>query len=94
MAGARHRRPSRDLFQPPHGIGQALSPLQALQSLTISPAWAAGEEQHAGRLAVGYRADLTVLADNPLTVPDADLAQLPVLLTVVGGRPTHRDPGI
>jgi cytosine/adenosine deaminase-related metal-dependent hydrolase len=64
MAGARHRRPSRDLSQQPHGIGQALTPLQALQGLTVHPAWAAGEEGAAGQLAVGYRADLTVLADS------------------------------
>jgi predicted amidohydrolase YtcJ len=94
MAGARHRRPSRDLSRPPHGPGQALTPLQALQGLTINPAWAVGDERHAGRLAAGYRADLTVLADNPLTVPDADLAQLPVLLTVVDGHPTHRAPSV
>ncbi|WP_159672687.1 amidohydrolase [Streptomyces mexicanus] len=91
MAGARHRRPSRDLSQPPHGIEQALTPLQALKAVTVNAAWAAGEEHEAGRLAVGRRADLTVLADDPLTVPDTDLAELPVLLTVVGGRPTHRD---
>ena len=48
----------------------------------------------AGRLAVGYRADLSVLADNPLCVPDGDLAGLPVLLTVLGGRVTHRAPGL
>jgi predicted amidohydrolase YtcJ len=94
MAGARHRRPSRDLSQPPHGLAQALTPLQALQGLTVHPAWAAGEEGSAGRLAVGYRADLTVLADNPLCVPDGDLAGLPVLLTVLGGRVTHRAPGV
>jgi predicted amidohydrolase YtcJ len=91
MAGARHRRPSRDPSQPPHGIEQALTPLQALKAVTVNAAWAAGEEHEAGRLAVGRRADLTVLADDPLTVPDTDLAELPVLLTVVGGRPTHRD---
>jgi predicted amidohydrolase YtcJ len=90
MAGARHRRPSLDLTQPPHGIDQALTPLQALQAVTVNPAWAAGEEHEAGRLAVGHRADLTVLADNPLTVPDTDLAELPVLLTVLDGRTTHR----
>ncbi|AUG76669.1 amidohydrolase [Kitasatospora sp. MMS16-BH015] len=90
MAGARHRRPSRDLTEPPHGPGQALTPLQALQGYTLNPAWAAGEEQLAGRLAVGYRADLTVLAENPLDVPDTELAEVPVLLTVLDGRPTHR----
>jgi predicted amidohydrolase YtcJ len=39
---------------------------------------------------VGHRADLTVLADDPLAVADTDLADLPVVLTVVGGRVTYR----
>ncbi|MEU7006571.1 amidohydrolase [Streptomyces sp. NPDC046332] len=90
MAGARHRRPTRDLTQPPHGPEQALTALEALQGMTTGPAFAAGEEYRAGRLAVGHRADLTVLADNPLTVAATDLAGLPVLLTVLDGRPTHR----
>ena len=94
MAGARHRRPSRDLSEPPHGPDQALTPLQALRGMTVSPAWAAGEEGSAGRLGAGYRADLTVLADDPLQVSDEDLAPLPVLLTVLGGRVTHRAPGL
>jgi predicted amidohydrolase YtcJ len=90
MAGARHRRPA-DLSLPPHGPEQALTPLQALQGYTLNPAWAAGDEDRAGRIAVGHRADLTVFEDNPLTVPDTELADLPVLLTVLAGRPTHRD---
>jgi predicted amidohydrolase YtcJ len=93
MAGARHRRPA-DLSLPPHGPDQALTALQALQGLTVNPAWAAGEETLAGRLTVGGRADLTVLADDPLKVADTDLAQLPVLLTAVGGRVTHRATGV
>jgi len=44
MAGARHRRPSRDLSEPPHGPDQTLTPLQALQGMTVFPAWTAGEE--------------------------------------------------
>ncbi|MFJ2900284.1 amidohydrolase [Streptomyces sp. NPDC087218] len=90
MAGSRHRRPTRDLTQPPHNPGQALTPLEALRGMTLNPALAAGEEGIAGRLAVGHRADLAVFADNPLTVPDTDLSDLPVLLTVLDGRPTHR----
>ncbi|MFH8383371.1 hypothetical protein ACH4E7_20895 [Kitasatospora sp. NPDC018058] len=43
---------------------------------------AAGEEQLAGRI--------TVLTADPLTVPTVGFADLPVLLTVVDGRPTHR----
>ncbi|MEU5472847.1 amidohydrolase [Streptomyces lydicus] len=90
MAGARHRRPSRDLTRPPHGPDQALTPLEALQGMTVNAARAAGEEHEAGRLAPGFRADLTVLADNPLTTAATDLPGLPVLLTVLGGRLTHR----
>lgn len=94
MAGARHRRPSRDLTQDPHGAEQALTPLEALQGLTVNAAYAAGEEHEAGRIAVGRRADLTVLADNPLTTADTALPDLPVLLTVLDGRPTHRDASL
>ncbi|MFD7444760.1 amidohydrolase [Streptomyces sp. NPDC059909] len=90
MAGARHRRPSRDLNRPPHGPEQALTALEALQGMTVNAAHAAGDEHEAGRLAVGHRADLTVLADNPLTTAATDLPDLPVLLTVLDGRPTFR----
>ncbi|MEU9672894.1 amidohydrolase [Streptomyces parvus] len=94
MAGARHRRPGRDLTQPPHGPGQALTALEALQGMTVNAAWAAGEEHEAGRLAVGHRADFTVFADSPLTTSAVELPDLPVLLTVVDGRPTHRDASL
>ncbi|OEJ93146.1 amidohydrolase [Streptomyces thermolilacinus] len=94
MAGARHRRPSRNLALPPHGPEQALTALEALQGMTVNTAWAAGEEHEAGRLAVGHRADLTVFAENPLTTAATDLAELPVLLTVLDGRPTHRAPAL
>ncbi|MER7729164.1 amidohydrolase [Streptomyces sp. NPDC096323] len=90
MAGARHRRPTRDVTLPPHGPDQALTPLEALQGMTVNAAWAAGEEREAGRIAVGYRADLTAFAGNPLTTAATALADLPVLLTVLDGRPTHR----
>ncbi|MFF3055707.1 amidohydrolase [Streptomyces sp. NPDC057909] len=94
MAGARHRRPSRDLTQPPHGPDQALTALEALQGMTVNAALTAGEEHKGGRIAVGHRADLTVFADDPLTTAATDLPDLPVLLTVLDGHPTHRDPSM
>ncbi|SOB79835.1 hypothetical protein SAMN06272789_0636 [Streptomyces sp. 1331.2] len=90
MAGARHRRPTRDLSSPPHNPGQALTALEALSAMTANAAHAGGEEQLAGRITVGHRADLTVLAADPLTTPATELADLPVLLTVLDGLPTHR----
>ena len=94
MAGARHRRPSRDLGQAPHGPEQALTALEALRGMTTAPAYAAGEEHRAGRLGLGFRADLTVFAGNPLTTAATDLPDLPVLLTVLDGRITHRAAGV
>ncbi len=90
MAGARHRRPTRDPSQAPHSPGQALTAAEALLAMTANAAHAAGEEQLAGRITVGHRADLTVFAADPLTTPATELADLPVLLTVLDGRPTHR----
>ncbi|WP_234285394.1 amidohydrolase [Streptomyces venezuelae] len=90
MAGARHRRPSRDLGMPPHGPEQALTALEALRGMTTAAAYAAGEEHEAGRIAPGFRADLTAFAASPLTTPATDLPDLPVLLTVLDGRITHR----
>ncbi|CCK25250.1 amidohydrolase family protein [Streptomyces davaonensis JCM 4913] len=94
MAGARHRRPSRDLTGAPHGPEQALSGLEALQGMTVNAAWAAGEEHEAGRIRVGYRADLTAFAGDPIAYAAVDLPELPVLLTVVDGRPTYRDASL
>ncbi|MFA7763818.1 amidohydrolase [Streptomyces sp. NRRL S-448] len=94
MGGARHRRPSRDLTRAPHGPEQALTALQTLQGMTVNAARAAGEEHLAGRIALGHRADLTVLADNPLTVAATELPHLPVLLTAVDGGVTHRDASL
>ncbi|POX51357.1 amidohydrolase [Streptomyces sp. Ru71] len=94
MAGARHRRPTRDLTQPPHAPEQALTALEALQAMTVNAAYAAGEEDRAGRIAVGHRADLTVFTDSPLTTAATDLPELPVVLTVLDGRPTHRSAQI
>ncbi|MFB7592196.1 amidohydrolase [Streptomyces sp. NPDC056169] len=94
LAGARHRRPSRDLGQAPHGPEQALTALEALRGMTTGPAYAAGEEHEAGRLALGHRADLAVFADSPVTTPAVELPDLPVLLTVLDGRITHRAAGV
>ncbi|WP_329624422.1 amidohydrolase [Streptomyces sp. NBC_01255] len=94
LAGARHRRPSRDLGQAPHGPEQALTALEALRGMTTGPAYAAGEEHEAGRLALGHRADLAVFADSPVTTAATELPDLPVLLTVLDGRITHRAAGV
>ena len=58
----------------------------ALRAYTVHNAWAAGEEAIKGTLAPGKLADLVVLDRDPFAVPPAQLKDLRVLLTVLGGR--------
>ncbi|MFI1026923.1 amidohydrolase [Streptomyces sp. NPDC020951] len=77
----------------PRGAASAragLTGLEALEGCTTHAARAAGEGGSAGRIAVGLRADLTVLGLDPVEAPADELAQAPVRLTVTGGRVAHR----
>ncbi|MFD5269658.1 amidohydrolase [Streptomyces sp. NPDC058335] len=67
-----------------------LTGLEALEGCTTHAARAAGESDRAGRIAPGYRADLTALAVDPVEAPADELADAPVLLTVTGGHLVHR----
>ncbi|MFE1928089.1 amidohydrolase [Streptomyces asoensis] len=66
-----------------------LTGLEALEGCTTHAARAAGEDGSAGRIAVGHRADLTVLGLDPVDAPPDELTEAPVRLTVTGGHVTH-----
>ncbi|MFD4576321.1 amidohydrolase [Streptomyces sp. NPDC058417] len=77
----------------PRGAAAArpgLTGLEALEGCTTHAARAAGEQDRAGRIAPGLRADLTALAVDPVEAPADELAGSPVLLTVTGGHVVHR----
>ena len=90
MAWARLRRPPGDRDRAPIGPGQALTAEQSLHGYTTNAWQTVGEEAYAGRIVVGYRADLTAFAADPVECPADDLPDLPVRLTVVAGEPVHR----
>jgi predicted amidohydrolase YtcJ len=73
--------------RPPDGWHpeQRLTASEALYAFTMGSAWAAFEEEQGGNLVEGKRADFTVLEQDPLEVPAAELLRLRVLRTVVGG---------
>jgi predicted amidohydrolase YtcJ len=58
--------------------------------MTSHAALAAGEEHVAGRVAPGYRADLTAFAVDPVAAPADEVGQAPIRLTMVDGTVTHR----
>lgn len=65
---------------------QCMSREEALKSYTIWAAQAAFEEELKGSLSPGKLADLVVLDQDIMTVPDEDLLDTEVLYTIVGGK--------
>ena len=66
--------------------GERLTRAEALALFTSDAAWAAFEEESRGQVAPGFAADLTVFAKDPMTVPEAEIPTIAVVLTVVDGR--------
>jgi predicted amidohydrolase YtcJ len=85
LAAAQLRRPPGRPDLGPVAPEQALTAEQALEGYTTAPAYAAGLEGQSGRIRAGFRADLTVLADDPVHVPAEELPAVPVTSTVVDG---------
>ncbi|MFI5183791.1 MAG: amidohydrolase [Vicinamibacteria bacterium] len=69
-----------------------VSPEAALRHYTVDAAYASFEEGNKGTLVAGKVADFVVLSDNILEPPAERLLKAKVLLTVMGGQDTWRDP--
>jgi hypothetical protein len=93
MAWARLRRQpgatGRRTFEP----DQRLSGLEALEGYTTGAAATVGEAAVGGRIAPGLRADLTILAEDPVLVAADDLPDLPVHMTIVDGQIVYAADG-
>ena len=68
-----------------YGINDRISVAEALHAYTVGSANATGWGDRKGTLASGFLADLVVLGANPLEVDVAEVSQIPVLATMVGG---------
>ena len=64
---------------------QAMTRMEALKSYTLDNAYSAFEEDIKGSLEIGKLADLAVLSDNLLTIPDNRLTSIQVDYTLIGG---------
>ena len=65
---------------------QAVSREQALRMMTINGAFTTFEEHRKGSLEAGKYADLVVLSDDLMTVPEDRIPHIKVLATMVGGQ--------
>lgn len=76
----------------PHEPAEALPREQAVRLYTINNAYLHHEEGEKGSLEVGKLADLIVLDRDLLTCPPAELREVKVEHTVVGGKVVYRRP--
>jgi predicted amidohydrolase YtcJ len=67
------------------GADQRVSPLEALQAITINAARQYGESDAKGSLRTGKLADLVVLDSNPLTVDPMKIRDIQVVETIKEG---------
>ncbi len=65
---------------------QRLNRLEALRSYTLNNAYAAFEEDLKGSLIAGKLADIVVLSDDLLTIPEERIPDVKVDYTIVGGQ--------
>ena len=68
------------------GPDERISPLEALEAITIDGARMYGEQATKGSIEPGKLADLVVLSANPLTVPPATIKDIRVEETIKEGR--------
>lgn len=68
-----------------HSPHERITPHDALTAFTAGGACVGGHEQERGRLAPGYLADVTVLADDVTAVEPDAIGDIAVVGTIVGG---------
>ncbi len=71
------------------GGGEALSVSEAIHAYTMGAARACRMDDRIGSISLGKYADLVVLDADPWAVPAQELAQIPVVSTVVAGERVH-----
>ena len=81
-------RSSGKILQPE----QRMTLEEAIRACTIVPAYASFEEDVKGSIEVGKYADLVVLGRDILTVPQEKIRDIPVLMTMIGGKFVYINP--
>jgi hypothetical protein len=69
---------------------QKMTRAQALKSYTLDGAYAEFEEKFKGSIEVGKAADFTVYDKNIMEIPEDEILQAKVQLTVVGGKVVYK----
>jgi predicted amidohydrolase YtcJ len=60
--------------------------------LTLAPAYAAFQEHDRGSIEVGKQADFTVFGSDLMTIPDKEILNARVTMTIIGGEVAYSAP--
>jgi predicted amidohydrolase YtcJ len=85
-ASVSRKLPDGSVFYPE----QRMSRLEALESYTLSAAYAAFEEDVKGSLKPGKYADIVVLSQDIMTIPEDRIPSTDVVYTIVGGKVVYK----
>jgi predicted amidohydrolase YtcJ len=69
---------------------QRMTRMEALKSYTINGAFAAFEENSKGSLKAGKYADMVILSNDIMTIPEGEIPSAQVLYTIVGGKVRYK----
>jgi predicted amidohydrolase YtcJ len=69
--------------------GQQISRVEALRLYTEGSAWFSFDDHHVGSFIEGKYADLAILSQDYLTVPEDRIRKIESVLTLVGGKVVH-----
>ena len=84
-------RPGKPECEDPFLPEQAITLDAAIDAFTSGVAWVNHEEDEAGQLRPGLRADLAVLDQDLFAIPPRDIGSTSVVMTVAGGTVVHGD---
>jgi predicted amidohydrolase YtcJ len=73
----------------PIGQSQKVSVMEALKLYTVNAAYHSFDEDSLGSIEVGKCADMVVLGKDILTVPPETIIDIPIEMTIVGGRTVY-----
>jgi len=71
------------------GPAERISRSEALYAYTLAGAYLTFEEHLKGSVEVGKLADIVILDGDPLTCPETEIKDIPIVATLLGGRVTH-----
>ncbi len=72
---------------------QAVTRAQALKMFTQAPAYAAFQDREKGSITAGKMADLTILSDDIMKIPEPEILRAHCVMTVVGGEVVFDESG-